>query len=66
MEKKLSNILHQSSCSNFTHPKYIRIISKIYHRLFRTNLSLPYFHSHPLLKDDNIDEVLDHELSKNW
>lgn len=64
MERNLSNIFHQSSCSNFTHPKYIRILSKIYHKLCRTKLSLPYFHKHPLIKDDSIDVFLDHELSK--
>lgn len=58
MDKRLSKISHQSSCSVFTHPAPVRLITKIYHRVFGTRLSRPYFHGYTVAEDREFEEIL--------
>ena len=64
MEEKLSTIFHQSSCSVFTHPMPLRIITKIYNRFFRTKLSRPYFYNYPVIEEKGFEADLSDEFCK--
>jgi hypothetical protein len=44
MPEELASIWHQSSCSKFTSPKAIRLMTKIWFKVSRAPLSRPYFY----------------------